>query len=431
MKIGFVSLGCSKNLVDSEMIMGYLKQQGHEMTANPSEAEVIVINTCGFIASAKEESINAILEMAEYKKTGCQKLIVTGCLVQRYLEDLKAELPEVDRFITIDEYKHLPAILEEEFAKPVASCEHPRLLSTKPWYAYLKIAEGCSNRCAYCAIPLIRHDYQSDAIEHIVDEAKHLAKQGVKELNIIAQDTTRYGIERYGKHRLLELLQMLDEIDGLHWIRILYMYPDEISDELIDGMARLKHVIPYFDIPIQYGNDRMLRLMNRRGTIDEIRHTIAHIRSVFDHSVIRTTMIVGFPTETEADFTDLLAFVKEIRFDRLGAFTYSREEDTPSYAMEPQIEEATMQRRFAELMACQQQIAQENGDRMIGQVLEVLVESQDGLTGKYRGRSIYSAPDGIDGFVQFEAKRPHVPGEFVSVMIERANVHDWYGKEVA
>ncbi|MDD6467571.1 MAG: 30S ribosomal protein S12 methylthiotransferase RimO [Erysipelotrichaceae bacterium] len=430
MKIGFISLGCSKNLVDSEKIMGLLKENGYEFTNLPQEADYLFINTCGFINSAKEESINTILEMAQYKQEKCKKLFVLGCLSQRYRDDLIQELPEVDRFITIDEYPDLPKILKEEMEHPFVSCQKERLLSSQPWMAYLKIAEGCSNRCAYCAIPLIRHDYQSYDFEDIINEAKYLASLGVKELNVIAQDTTRYGIEKYGKRRLLELLQELDKIEGIHWIRVLYMYPDEIDDELVLGMKELKHVLPYFDIPVQYGNDRMLQLMNRRGTIAEIKHTIDLIRKTFDRSVLRTTMIVGFPTETQKDFNDLLSFVKEVKWDRLGAFTYSLEEDTPSYTMKPRVAEKTMQRRLRILMETQETIAQTNAEQLIGETLEVLVESKDGLTNLYRGRSMYSAPDGIDGIVMFKSDKVHQLGDFVPVKIMKAKVHDLIGVAV-
>ncbi|MCF0111159.1 MAG: 30S ribosomal protein S12 methylthiotransferase RimO [Erysipelotrichaceae bacterium] len=429
MKIGFVSLGCSKNLVDSENIMGYLRDQGHTITPDPAEAEVLFVNTCGFIQSAKEESLNTILEMAEYKSQNCKKLIVTGCLAQRYLTDLQKELPEVDRFITIDEYDHIAEILEEELNGVTKPCEHTRLLSTKPWFAYLRIADGCDNRCAYCAIPLIRHDYRSVPMEELLKEAEYLAKQGVKELNLIAQDTSRYGIDLYGKHRLLDLLTELNRIEGFHWIRVLYLYPDEISDELVVGMSELNKVVPYFDIPIQYGNDRMLKLMNRRGTIAEIKHTIGLIRSTFAHSVIRTTMIVGFPTETAKDFQDLLDFVEEMRFDRMGAFTYSLEEDTPSYDMRPRVSRKVMDRRMGQLMELQQKIAQQNSEALVDEVLEVLIESHDGLTEQYRGRSIYSAPDGIDGIVKFKPLKKHNPGEFVKVKIRKASMHDLIGVE--
>lgn len=427
MKVGFISLGCSKNLVDSERVMGLLKHNGFEFTNHPQDADYLFVNTCGFINSAKEESINTILEMAEYKQDKCKKLFVLGCLSQRYRDDLIEQLPEVDRFITIDEYPQLEAILQEEMDVPFVGCKMPRMLTSQPWMAYLKIAEGCSNRCSYCAIPLIRHDYVSYDFEAIIEEAKMLSAKGVKELNIIAQDTTRYGIEKYGKRRLLELLQELDKIDGFHWIRVLYMYPDEIDDELVVGMKQLKKVLPYFDIPVQYGNDRMLQLMNRRGTIEEIKHTINLIRSTFEHSVLRTTMIVGFPKETQADFNDLMEFVKEVKWDRLGAFTYSLEEDTASYDMKPRVSEKTMQRRLRILMEEQEKIAQENAEKLVGQTLEVLVESVDGLTHMYRGRSMYSAPDGIDGLVLFKSETPLQLGEFVNVKIMKAKVHDLIG----
>ena len=427
MKVGFISLGCSKNLVDSERVMGLLKHNGFEFTSHPQEADYLFVNTCGFINSAKEESINTILEMAEYKEDKCKKLFVLGCLSQRYRDDLIEQLPEVDRFITIDEYPNLEAILQEEMEFPFVGCAHPRMLTSDPWMAYIKIAEGCSNRCSYCAIPLIRHDYVSYDFESIIEEAKMLAAKGVKELNVIAQDTTRYGIEKYGERRLLELLQELNKIEGLHWIRVLYMYPDEIDDELVVGMNKLDKVLPYFDIPVQYGNDRMLQLMNRRGTVEEIKHTINLIRSTFKRSVLRTTMIVGFPKETEEDFNDLMDFIKEVKWDRLGAFTYSLEEDTASYDMEPKVDEEVAERRLAILMQEQERIAQENAEKLVGETLEVLVESMDGLTHMYRGRSMYSAPDGIDGLVMFKSKKPIKMGEFVNVKITKAQTHDLIG----
>ena len=428
MKIGFVSLGCAKNLVDSELVMGLLLANGHQLVPDAKEAEVIIINTCGFINSAKEESINTILEMAEYKKYNCRFLIVMGCLVQRYISDLKESLPEVDRFITIDEYANLATIFSEVFQLKFNNYgKDKRVISTKPWTAYLKIAEGCSNRCSYCAIPLIRGDYHSIAINELVVEAQELATAGVKELVLIAQDTTRYGSDIDGDYHLLALLKKLNEIEGLHWIRVLYMYPDEISDDLVLGMKELAKVLPYFDIPVQHGSDKMLLAMNRRGTISSIKHTIDLIRNTYEQSALRTTIIVGFPNETDDDFKQLIAFVKEIKWDRLGAFPYSHEEDTPAYKLPDNIDEKTKQKRFEQLMTIQQTIAIENSKKLIDRKLEVLIESYDMIKKHYRGRSLFSAPDGVDGTVFVLSNIELVAGCFYQVMIDKSEMHDLYG----
>lgn len=432
MKIGFISLGCSKNLVDSERVMGLLKESGHTIVNDPNMAEAIFVNTCGFINPAKEEAINTILEMAEYKNKNCKKLIVLGCLAQRYKDDLIKELPEVDRFITLSEYPQLGVILTEVLEEKVKNTygKNKRLLTTKPWLGYLKIAEGCSNRCTYCAIPLIRGPYQSFELEDLVEEAKQLAVGGVKELVVIAQDTTRYGIDIYNKRSLLPLLVELNKLENIHWIRILYMYPDEIDESLIQGMAKLDKVIPYFDIPVQHGNDKMLTLMNRRGSVKEIMDIVSLIRKTFKNPILRTTMIVGFPQEGEKEFQDLMDFIEAIRWDRLGAFTYSLEEDTPAYSMKPEVSQEVKENRLGRLMQRQEVIAQELSNQLIGETLEVLVESQDNLTKQYRGRSIYSAPDGIDGEVMFHCKEVLVLGSFVKVKITRALKHDLFGEYV-
>lgn len=431
MKIGFVSLGCSKNLVDSEKIMGMLTKSGHEMVAHPQEAEVIFINTCGFIEPAKEEAINTILEMAEYKQYNCKKLIVLGCLAQRYKEDLIHELPEVDRFIAIREYPQLNEILEEELGTPFevyGKCE--RLSSTKPWTAYIKIAEGCSNCCTYCAIPLIRGGNVSFPMEDIVLEAKQLAQKGVKELVVIAQDTTKYGIDLYGKLSLIDLLKQLNEIEGLHWIRILYMYPDEITDELIYGMAQLEKVLPYFDIPMQHCNDKMLKLMNRRGEKQSVKDLIHKIRSTFEMPTLRTTFIVGFPQEEQVEFDELKEFIQETKWDRMGAFTYSVEEDTPAYEMEQTVSEEVKQQRLDELMLLQNQVAFENNQKYLNTIQEVLVEGKDGLSNKYIGRGKMNAPDDVDGIIVFTSDRLIELGSFVKVKITSCEAYDCYGEEV-
>ncbi|MEG0329152.1 MAG: 30S ribosomal protein S12 methylthiotransferase RimO [Longicatena sp.] len=431
MKIGFISLGCSKNLVDSEKMMGMITSGNHELVHNASEAEAIIINTCGFINSAKEEAINTIFKMAEYKKDKCKKLIVVGCLAQRYKEMLETEIPEIDAVISINEYPHLHEILggllDGHDLVSYDKCE--RKVSSKPWTAYLKIAEGCSNCCTYCAIPLIRGGNVSFPIEQIVEEAKVLAKRGVKELVLIAQDTTKYGVDLYEKRCLLELLKEVHKIEGFHWIRILYMYPDEIDDELIEGMAKLPKVLPYFDIPMQHANDRMLALMNRRGSKADVLKLIKKIRETYQYPVLRTTFIIGFPSESEDDFQELMQFVEDVHWDRMGAFTYSPEEDTPAYTMVQSVSEEDKEIRLAKLMERQQQISLANQTKMVGEVIEVLVEDQEGLSGTYRGRGVSSAPDEIDGIVMFKSER-YIPfGTFVKVRITEALPHDFIGIE--
>lgn len=432
MKVGFVSLGCSKNLVDSEKMMGMLVSGQHELVSDPAQAEAIIINTCGFINSAKEEAIATIFKMAEYKKDKCKRLIVVGCLAQRYKETLEEEIPEIDAVISIREYPHLHEILKELLDEhdlvSYDKCE--RKVSSRPWTAYLKIAEGCSNRCTYCAIPLIRGDNVSFPMEDLVKEAKQLAQRGVKELVLIAQDTTKYGLDRYGKLSLLELLKQLHEIEGFHWIRILYMYPDEIEDELIEGMARLPKVLPYFDIPMQHANNRMLKAMNRRGTKEEVLRLCEKIRNTFENPTLRTTFIVGFPSETHDDFNELMEFVNDVHWDRMGAFPYSPEEDTPAFDMEQDVSEEEKQRRLEQLMLRQEEISLQNQQKMIGQVIEVLVEDQEGLSGLYRGRGKSSAPDEVDGIVIFKSDRFIPYGSFVKVRVTEAFPHDLKGVEV-
>jgi len=432
MKVGFISLGCSKNLVDSETMMGMLTHGEHELVNDPRIAQAIIINTCGFIASAKEEAINTILEMAEYKKQNLKKLIVVGCLAQRYKEEIEKEIPEVDAVIRINEYPHLHEILEYHLGNPLKSYnKSERLLSSKPYTAYLKIAEGCNNRCAFCAIPLIRGNNKSYPIEQLVEKAKHLAKQGVKELVLIAQDTTKYGLDLYGELSLLKLLQQLNEIEGIHWIRILYMYPDEITLELIEGMKSLEKVLPYFDIPMQHANNRLLKLMNRRGTKEEVLKTMQKIRDTFEYPTLRTTFIVGFPSETNEEFDELYEFLEVAHWDRMGAFTYSPEEDTLAYDMQEQIDETIMEERLDKLMKHQKEIALENNRQFIGKEIEVLVESQEGLTGKYRGRSKMNAPDEVDGIVIFTSNVALSFGSFVQVKIKEALPYDLIGEHIS
>ena len=429
MKVGIVSLGCSKNLVDTQNALSFLKASGHTFVDDPSLAEAIIVNTCGFINDAKQESINTILQMAQFKDSGLKYLIVMGCLVQRYKGELIKELPEVDRFISIDEYKNLAEIFNEVLHSQTKN-DPETIIATYPHTAYLKIADGCSNRCAYCAIPLIRKDYKSLPMEDLLKQAKELESLGVKELNIIAQDTTRYGIDLYGRLRLSDLLEELNKLD-FTWIRILYMYPDEITDELLDKMSKLDKVVPYFDIPVQHSSDRLLKLMNRRGNKEHILSVIRKIREKFADPILRTTIIVGFPTETDDDQKDLLEFVKEVKWDRLGAFTYSLEEDTPSYNMEPKVSEQTAQERLSELMKLQEKIAKENNQRFIGQRLKVVVETQDSVRlDHYEGRAAQHAPDDIDGHVRFTSDKELYLGDFVEVLITSVDSYDLFGQTI-
>lgn len=426
MKVGFVSLGCCKNLVDSEQIMGVLMENGHEIVADPKKADAIVVNTCGFIESAKEESINTIFEMAQY----ADKLIVCGCLAQRYEEELKEEIPEIDAIIPIRDYGHLAQRLQEvlgggslgDFAKS------GRPLSGTPWSAYVKISDGCSNHCTYCAIPLIRGDQKSKVIDEVVAEVKHLASIGVQEITLIAQDTTKYGLDNYGKLMLAELLRQVEKVEGIRWIRVLYMYPDEIEDEVLEVMAASDKILPYFDIPMQHANDRLLKKMNRRGTKEDTIALVKKIRSMFPDAVLRTTAIVGFPSETDEEFEELVDFIREVEWDRLGAFTYSREEDTPAYDMDGLIDEVTAQSRLERLMAVQKDISKKKNEEKVGNVIEVLIEEKEGLKDQYRGRSAADAPDEVDGVVIVRSKKPLKIGGFVNVRITDATEYDLAGE---
>lgn len=429
MKIGFVSLGCCKNLVDSEEIMGMLQANGHQIVAEPSQAEAIIINTCGFIEPAKEESIATIFEMAQYKKKRLKKLIVCGCLAQRYTEALTTEIPEIDAVIPIRDYgqfaRRLQSVLGEGSAKEMDPDQ--RVLSSMPYRAYLKISDGCSNHCTYCAIPLIRGDQVSKTMEEVLAEARHLVQLGVKELTLIAQDTTKYGLDNYGSLKLAELIRKVDQIEGLHWIRILYMYPDEIDDELLKAMKESSKVLPYFDIPMQHANARMLKAMNRRSTKEEVQKLVSKIREMFEEPTLRTTMIVGFPSETEEEFEELVDFIKEIQWDRMGAFTYSKEEDTPAYDLPDPVDPQVAQRRLDRLMQIQEEISAQKTKQKIGQIVEVLVEEKEALRNRYRGRSKADAPDEVDGQVIFTSEKDLEIGSFAQVQITEAKTFDLVG----
>lgn len=420
MNVGFVSLGCSKNLIDTEVAVGLFKDHHYTIVNDPSKADIIVVNTCGFIDSAKEEAINTILEMAEYKKKRCRYLIAMGCLVQRYYDDLKKSLPEVDLFIKLENYDKLWQSIEDMIKMnvqiqpknksnlkiseitqlPMLEQQEymERVVTTGQNYAYLKIGEGCSNFCTYCAIPYIRGKFISRTIEDILEEAKMLASKGIKELIVIAQDTTKYGIDIYGESKLVELLQELSKIDGIEWIRFLYSYPEGITDELINLVATNNKIAKYFDIPIQHISDDILKKMNRRTNKKDIENLLEKIRVQIPDVVLRTSLIVGFPGETENNFNELLEFVKKEEFDKLGAFTYSKEEGTPAAKMENQIHGNTKKSRYNKLMKLQQEISNQNLQKRVGNTCFVLVENMSFDRKYYIGRTMQDAPD-IDGVV--------------------------------
>ena len=433
-KVGMVSLGCAKNRVDSEVILGTLKEAGYEIVSDPAEAEIIFVNTCGFIEPAKEESIEAIFEMAKYKETGrLKKLFVTGCLAQRYIDDLYREMPEVDGFMGVADYTRLLEMMREAEAggRPRYVCDgerffrSERVLTTPAYSAYVKISDGCDNRCSYCAIPLIRGPYHSRPFDSIVEECRELAARGVTEITLIAQDTSRYGNDfPEGKLLLPELLEAVSAIEGVHWVRVLYCYPDTTDDRLLDAIAALPKVAPYVDLPLQHINGDLLKRMNRRGSPEWIKSRISACKK--RGLTTRTTMIVGFPGETEEAFRELLQFVKEARFDRLGAFTYSPEEGTPGAEMPDQVDEEVKQRRLDELMTLQQGISLEENTARVGEICEVLCEGAE--EGMYVGRSIREAPES-DGVIRFTAAREVAPGEYLNVKITGADAYDLFGEE--
>ena len=447
MKIGVVSLGCPKNLVDSETMLGLIHEENYEITNDPSEAEIIIVNTCGFIESAKEESINTILQMAEYKKSGsCKYIIVTGCLSQRYAEELFNELPEADAIAGVEVYDEIGSIIKRvmngerfimlERSKPdviYTSKETflPRILTTPSYTAYLKIAEGCDNCCSYCAIPKIRGPYRSKPMAQVLKEAKALADNGVKELIVVAQDTTRYGEDLPGGKLLLaDLLKELNKIESLKWIRVMYCYPNNFTDELIETFASLDKVCKYVDLPLQHASNRLLASMNRYDTREEVETLLAKLRKRIPGIVIRTTFIVGFPGETDADFEELKEFVEQQRFENAGVFAYSQEEGTVAGAMPNQIPDEIKQERYHELMALQAQISEEIHKDTEGQTLEVLVEGieEDG-SGLYYGRSYREAPD-IDGLVFIENPGDIKPGCFVKVNILQGFTYESVGERI-
>ena len=433
MNVGFIHLGCSKNLVDTEMTIGLFQKQGYKIVNEPEKADILVINTCGFITSAKEEAIGTILEMAEYKKKKCKYLIVMGCLVQRYQKELEKLIPEVDVWIAYQTYDTLWEQIEAKIGqngkeeKEKSLCFMDRVITTGENYTYLRIAEGCSNRCTYCAIPSIRGPFQSRTIEDILEEANALVKKGYRELIVIAQDTTKYGIDIYGEPKLVELLQKLEKIENLKWIRFLYAYPETITEDLIQTVKNSKKICHYFDIPIQHIADPVLKRMNRKSNGDNIRKLIQKLRKEIPDVIIRTTVMVGFPGETNEDFEELYQFIQEAKFDKLGAFSYSKEENTPAARLKEQIHPMTKKSRYNKIMQLQQTMAKQNLENKIGNTYEVLIENKT-FDGKYYvGRSYMDVPD-VDGFIYMPMIEKALENQFVMCRITGVQGYDLIGE---
>lgn len=450
MKIGFVSLGCSKNLIDTEITIGMFKQNNYKIVNNPEEADIIAINTCGFIDQAKEEAINTILEMANYKKEKCKYLIVMGCLVQRYYNELIKLLPEVDLFIKLEDYDKIWDMIEDLVKRDIATKTKNktskkiseikplpmfsyeqyinRTITTGKNYAYLKIGEGCSNKCTYCAIPYIRGPFVSRKMEDIINEAKMLAKKGIKEIIVIAQDTTKYGTDIYGEPKLAKLLQEISKIKEIKWIHFLYSYPEGITDELIETVASNKKISKYFDIPIQHISDNVLKRMNRKTSKKQITELLEKIRSKIPDVTLRTSLIVGFPGETEEEFEELKQFIKTAKFDKLGTFMYSKEEGTPAEKLPNQIHGNTKKSRYNQIMKEQKGISEEIQKSKIGKEYEVLIEDKS-FDGKYLiGRTMQDVPE-IDGLVYIKnEKNQDLVNQFVKCKIIETNEYDLIGQ---
>ena len=434
MNVGIVTLGCNKNQVDSEMILGLFKELGYSIVNNPDDADVIVVNTCGFIESAKKEAIDTILEMADYKEKRCKALIVTGCLAKRYKEEIIENMPEVDLCIGVDEYNKIDEILANFLNSKLINhnleyCN--RVISTDYPLAYIRISDGCDNRCSYCAIPLIRGKFRSRKMEDILEEVESLAKQGIKEFCIISQDTSKYGLDIYGKLKLPELLNKISEIEGVKWIRVLYMYIFETSDELITEMANNPKVCKYFDLPIQHISNNILKKMNRYDTKEKIYSTINKIRSLIPDAVIRTTVMVGFPGETKEDYEQLRQGIIDLKFDRLGAFSYSREEGTTSFDFEDQISEEVKSERLKDIFEVQKHISLECNKKRIGNEYEVIVENVSDDDEYFICRSYSEAPD-VDGriYIKIDEKSADkvIVGEYAMVKIIDCNEYDLFAE---
>ena len=438
MKILFVSLGCDKNLVDTENMLGILKNKGFEFTDDEWEADIIAINTCCFIGDAKQESINTILEMAEHKKDArCKVLVVAGCLAHRYQDEIIKEIPEVDAFVGTSSYDKIAdminSVLEEkgisnfvEDANRMPMVEADRIVTTPGYYEYLKIAEGCDKHCTYCVIPKVRGSFRSFPIEYLVNQTKKLVEGGVKEIILVAQETTLYGVDLYGKKSLPKLLHNLGLIEGLEWIRILYCYPEEINDELIEAIKNEPKVCHYLDMPIQHASDNILKRMGRRTSKQELTDIVAKLRSEIPDIALRTTLITGFPGETDVDHEEVMQFIDECEFDRLGVFTYSREEDTVAAQMPDQMDEAIKEKYRDELMQLQQEISADRSAAMIGRTVRVMIEGFIPEDNTYVGRSYKDAPN-VDGLVFVECDRELMSGDFIDVKITGSTEYDLIG----
>ena len=438
-KVGFISLGCSKNLVDTEVMLYNLHSAGFELTPDEEEAEIIVINTCGFIESAKQEAIENILDAARLKEFGkCRHIIATGCLVERYREEVMREMPEIDALVGIGSLDCIAeacaAVMRgEKYTsfkdKETSPLGGDRIITTEPHTAYIKVSEGCDNLCTYCAIPLIRGKHRSRPIEDIVAEAKDLEAMGVKEINLIAQDTTRYGLDLYGEYSLARLVKALTSETGIPWIRLLYCYPDKITDELITELRDNDRLVKYMDIPIQHISDSVLARMNRHGGTALIKDAVKRLRDSVPGIILRTTAMVGFPGETDQDFEELCEFVKEAKFDRFGAFTFSPEEGTAAADMEDQIDEQVKQDRYDILMQTQLTVSEERNSAMVGKELDVLCDGYDTVAEIFYGRSYADAPD-VDGRVYFRSSKPQKQGSFVRVRVTEAMDYDLVGEVI-
>lgn len=436
MKLLFISLGCDKNLVDSEMMMGLLHDRGYEFTDNEEEADIIVINTCGFINDAKEESINTILEMAKYKENNLKALIVAGCLVERYKNEILQELPEIDAIVGTTAFDKICDVVDDvlsdkkhnelESINKMCRPDVKRIITTGGYYSYLKIAEGCDKHCTYCSIPMIRGAYRSVPMDELVKEAEYLADNGVKELIIVAQEITVYGKDLYGEKKLPELLHRLCKIPGIQWIRLLYCYPEEITDELIETIRTEKKICHYIDMPIQHASDKILKAMGRRTNNAELRNIISKLRKEIPDICLRTTLITGFPGETEEDHQILLDFIDEMEFDRLGVFTYSPEEDTKAASLDNQVDEEVKLCRKDEIMELQQEISMDKSERLVGKEIEVIIEGKASDEDVYVGRSYMDAPS-VDGYVFINSEEELMSGDFAKVRIVKAMEYDLIG----
>lgn len=443
-KISFVSLGCDKNLIDSEIMLGLIDEEGYTITYDDSEADIIIINSCGFIMDANQEAIDKVLEMADYKRDGqCKALIVTGCMAQRYKDEIFEALPEVDAVVGTGDFESIGDVIKrlldgEKQVELVTDKEHllnpdnsyKRIITTTGGFSYLKIAEGCDNHCTYCTIPSLRGHYRSRTIDSLVKEAKILASKGVRELILIAQDTSLYGSDIYGKKSLPELLRKLSEIEDIKWLRILYCYPENITDELIDEMASNPKVLHYLDMPIQHSEDRILKLMGRRSTNAGLKEIIGKMREKMPDMCIRTTLITGFPSETEEEFKAQCNFIEEVKFDRLGVFTYSPEDGTPAARMDNQIDEDVKAERKDYLLQVQKSVSADICQKYVGKVLEIIVEGKiEGDDNVYCGRSYRDCYE-IDGFVFFKSEDDLLAGDFYNIKITEAGDYDLIGERI-